>query len=123
MGGSYVVPRNVKGESRLLYIFTIKSFIATLAFGLSGLGIWFLIQTLAGFTSSIFVTIAVVAVFAGIGYALATVKIPDIPMMGALRKAGGENIGAMLIRLVTFRKKKKIYVYNYKREVKNKGEV
>ena len=103
MGGSYVVPRNVKGESRLLYIFTIKSFIATLAFGLSGLGIWFLIQTLAGFTSSIFVTIAVVAVFAGIGYALATVKIPDIPMMGALRKAGGENIGAMLIRLVTFR--------------------
>lgn len=123
MGGSYVVPRNVKGESRLLYIFTIKSFIATLAFGLSGLGIWFLIQTLAGFTSSIFVTIAVVAVFAGIGYALATVKIPDIPMMGALRKAGGENIGAMLIRLVTFRKKKKIYVYNYKREIKNKGEV
>ena len=123
MGGSYVVPRNVKGESRLLYIFTIKSFIATLAFGLSGLGIWFLIQTLAGFTSSIFVTIAVVAVLAGIGYALATVKIPDIPMMGALRKAGGENIGAMLIRLVTFRKKKKIYVYNYKREIKNKGEV
>lgn len=123
MGGSYVVPRNVKGESRLLVIFTIKSFIATLAFGLSGLGLWFLIQILAGFKSGIVATLVVTGVFAIIGYLLATVKIPDIPAMGVLRKAGGENIGAMLIRWMTFRKKKKIYMYNYKRELKNKGEV
>ena len=29
MGGSYYVPRNVKGESRILYIFTLKSFAVT----------------------------------------------------------------------------------------------
>ena len=54
-----------------------------------------------------------VAIFGGIGYALATV----VPFMGPLRKAGGENIGAMIWRLITFRKRKKIYLYNYKREV------
>lgn len=123
MGGSYVVPRNVKGESRILYVFTVKSFIVTLAFGLAGLGLWLLIQTLVGVSSGIVLTIVITVVFALMGYLLATVKIPDIPMMGPLRKAGGENIGAMLIRFITFRKKKKIYMYNYKREVKSKGEV
>lgn len=41
MGKTYYVPRSVKGETRLLYIFSVKSFIATVAFGLVGAGIWY----------------------------------------------------------------------------------
>lgn len=42
--------------------------------------------------------------------------------MGPLRKAGGENIGEMLIRILTFGKKKKIYMYNIKREQMRGGK-
>ena len=119
MGGSYYVPRSVKGESRILYIFTLKSFAATLAFGLVGVIIYFILRSFITF--NIVGTLIIVGVFAAIGYGLASFTIPDIPQMGVLRKAGGENIGAMLLRAITFRGKKKIYIYNYKREVTKGG--
>lgn len=120
MGGSYYVPRSVKGESRILYIFTIKSFAATLAFGLIGVLIYFLLNNFISI--SIMGAIIIIAIFALIGYGLSAITIPDAPIMGPLRKAGGENIGAMLIRLIMFKRKKKIYLYNYKREVTKGGE-
>lgn len=120
MGGSYFVPRSVKGESRILYIFTVKSFVITLVFGLFG---W-LISYLVGMfiKMNIVATLIVIGIFAAIGYGLTTIKIPDVPMMGKLRRAGGENIGAMIIRAITFKKKKKLYLYNYKREVIKGGK-
>lgn len=45
MGRSYFVPRSVKGEGRILYIFTMKSFIVTLMFGLVGAGVWYLLSS------------------------------------------------------------------------------
>ena len=118
MGGSYYVPRSVKGESRILYVFTIKSFAVTLAFGLLGVLVYFILSSFINI--SIFGSIIIIGIFGGIGYLLSAVTIPDVPAMGPLRKAGGENIGAILIRFLTFRKKRKIYLYNYKRNV-NKG--
>lgn len=120
MGSSYYVPRSVKGETRILYIFTIKSFAVTLAFGLVGFGIIWIIGTFTnvGIISKLIVT----GIFAAIGYMLASLKIPDAPIMGPLRKAGGENVGSMLVRVLFFNRKKKIYLYNYKREVNKGGE-
>ena len=120
MGGSYYVPRSVKGETRLLYIFTVKSFAATLAFGLVGVLIYFILSSFIDL--GIIGTVLLIGAFGGIGYALATVTIPDAPIMGSLRKAGGENIGAMILRVITFRKKKKIYIYNYKRNTNDGGK-
>jgi len=122
MGNSYFVPRSVKGESRILYIFTIKSFIVTLIFGLVGAAIWYVL-TLFNITVELIPGLIVVGLFGGIGYLLATVKIPDVPFMGPLRKAGGENIGAMVWRLITFRKRRRIYLYNYKRDVLKGGRI
>lgn len=120
MGGSYYVPRSVKGEGRILYIFTIKSFAATLAFGLVGVLFYFLLKNFIEI--SIIGAIIIIAIFAAVGYALSAVTIPDSPAMGPLRKAGGENIGAMIIRALMFRSKKKIYLYNHKRQVTKGGE-
>lgn len=120
MGGSYYVPRSVKGESRILYIFTIKSFAVTLAFGLIGVLFYFILKTFIAM--SIWTAIVIIAIFAVIGYALSAITIPDSPMMGPLRKAGGENIGAMIIRALSFKGKRKIYLYNYKREATKGGE-
>lgn len=107
MGRTYNVPRSAKGESRILYIFTVKSLIATIAFGLVGLIPYWIFSALgmqiAGIVS--------IVIFAALGFGLMTLTIPDAPVMGKLRKAGGEQLGDILWRTITFSKRKKIYVY------------
>lgn len=117
MGKSYFVPRNVKGESRILYIFTMKSFIYTLIFGLIGLFVGYIVGLLADI--SLIIKIIIIGIFGVIGYIIGAVKIPDSPAMGPLRKAGGEYLSDILFRIITFGSKKKIYVYNINRDVKN----
>ena len=114
MGRSYTVPRSAKGETRILYIFSLKSLALTLIF----LAIGFLITFFAGkFVEIGFVTNAIiVGSFALVGYVIGAAKIPDSPMMGPLQKAGGEEILTILLRLITFGKRKKIYVYGLTRE-------
>ena len=107
MGRTYSVPRSAKGESRILYIFSVKSLISTIAFGLIGF-IPYGIFSMLGMTTPGIISIVL---FAAIGYAIMTLKIPDAPIMGKLRKAGGEQLGDILWRTITFSKRKKIYVY------------
>lgn len=118
MGKSYYVPRSAKGESRILYIFTVKSFITTLAVGGIGLLIMLMIKDILNL-SIIHIIIGVVP-FAGIGFGLGALKIPDVPLMGPLQKAGGENVLDILFRLISFRGKKKIYVYGLDRKIEKK---
>lgn len=115
MGKSYFVPRSAKGESRILYIFTIKSFAFTVSIGLIGALVWYIM-------SSIFDGFPLVA---GLDYnwnfwwildiLLAALKIPDSKFMGPFRKAGGEYLSDIIFRAITFKKRKKIYLYNLKR--------
>lgn len=114
MGKSYFVPRNVKGESRILYIFTMKSFITTAVMGLIGFGLAKLVGTVVSLT--LIQTILFIAVFGGVGYAIGALKIPDSPVMGPFRKAGGEELTDILLRFITFNSKKKVYIYNLNRE-------
>lgn len=107
MGRTYSVPRNVKGESRLLYIFSIRSFITTVIGAAVGF-IFYLIFSMLGLTLAGWI---VLGIFAAIGYGLGTLTIPDTPIVGNLRKAGGERVGDILLRTLTFSRRKKIYVY------------
>ena len=93
MGRTYSVPRNVKGETRLLYIFSIKSLLFTIAFGLVGVLFFFLFKMI----NLTFVGIGFVIFFAVIGFIVG--------------KAGGESISDILFRLLTFKKRKRIYLY------------
>lgn len=107
MGRTYTVPRNVKGESRLLYIFTMKSIVTTAIFAALGLPIFFILNNF-GMTLPGLITLSV---FGAIGYFIGVLKIPDTPLVGNLRKAGGEEVSDILIRIATFGRRKKIYVY------------
>lgn len=118
MGRSYYVPRNAKGESRILYIFTIKSFVTTLVCGGLGALIIFMIKSVI--EMSVFTVIISIIPFAAVGYCIGALKIPDIPLMGPLQKAGGENVMDILLRLASFGSKKKIYVYGLNRKLENK---
>lgn len=107
MGRTYTVPRNVKGESRLLYIFTMRSFFTTVIGAAVGF-LFSLIFSIVGLNTVGFVTIIV---FAVLGFGVGTLTIPDSKIVGNLRKAGGEQLGSILLRTITFSKKKKIYIY------------
>lgn len=115
MGNSYFVPRNVKGESRILYIFNTKSFIFTLVFGLVGAGFWMIVSGLIGIDSLVAMIICIL-IFAVIGYLIGALKIPDSPLVGKFRKAGGEYVSDIIWRFITFKRRKKIYIYNYDRK-------
>lgn len=118
MGKSYFVPRSVKGETRLLAIFSVKSFAFTAAFGLIGGGLWYLGSNL--FRMGMLTGVIITGILGGIGYVIGSAKIPDSPIMGSFQKAGGEYISDILFRFITFKSRKKIYLYNYTRE-KDKG--
>ncbi len=116
MGKTYGVPRSAKGESRILYIFTIKSLAITLVCAGAGYLVGSLFSLIApmGLMGKV-----IFAVFFGVvGYIIAAAKIPDSPIMGILQKAGGEQILDILIRMVTFKSKKKLYIYGIDRKSK-----
>lgn len=115
MGRSYYVPRSAKGETRILYIFTVRSFVTTLIFGGIGAAIAFLIKGI--YDLSIFAMIAIILPCAAIGFGIGALTIPDSPLMGPLQKAGGENVLDILIRLASFGSKKKLYIYGLNRKI------
>ena len=106
--GTYNVPRNVKGEGRILFIFSTKSLITACIGGAVGL-IFYLIFGLIGLKM---VGTIITLIFALIGYGIGMFKIPDTNGFELARKTGGENIDDIIIRYIKFkRNKKKIYVY------------
>ncbi len=106
--GTYNLPRNVKGEGRILFIFSSKSLITTCIGGAIGLIFYFIFKIL-GLT---IVGIVITLIFALIGYSIGMFKIPDTNGLEITRKAGGENIDDIIIRYIKFKKnKKKLYVY------------
>ena len=113
--GTYNVPRNVKGEGRILFIFSAKSLIYTCIGGGTGL-IFYLIFKLLNLTM---VGIVITLILALIGYVIGMFKIPDTNGLEITRKTGGENIDDIIKRYIKFKNnKKKIYVYT-KEENKN----
>lgn len=114
--GTYNLPRNVKGEGRILFIFTTKSLISS-SIGV-GVGLVFYIifklmkLNLAGIIS--------VAICALIGYAIGMLKVPSIGFMKSTKVVAGEKLDDIIIRAIKFkRKKNKIYIYDDKEEKTN----
>lgn len=114
MGKSYFVPRSAKGESRILYIFTIKSFAFTVSIGLIGALVWYIMSSIfEGFP--LVAGLVITGIFGAVGYCIGALKIPDSKFMGPFRKAGGEYLSDIILRAITFKKRKKIYLYNLNR--------
>ena len=106
--GTYNLPRNVKGEGRILFIFTGKSMIYTVVAGGIGLLFYFIFSMM----NLKMVGIAITVIFALIGFVIGTVKGPNIEKFEFSRKTGGENIDDVIKRAIKFKTRgKKIYVY------------
>lgn len=106
--GTYNLPRNVRGEGRILFIFSTKSLITTCVGGAVGLIFYFIFKIF----NLTMVGIVITLIFALIGYAIGMFKIPDTNGLEITRKTGGENIDDIIMRYIKFKKNnKKIYVY------------
>ncbi len=105
--GTYYIPRNYKGESRILYIFTIKSLITTAVGAMIGSIFFFIFQAL----NMVPVGLGIMGVFALIGFAVGALKVPTIVAFPITKKIGGEPIGEIILRYFKFKKRKKIYTY------------
>jgi len=111
--GTYNLPRNVKGEGRILFIFSSKALIYSAIGAAVGL-IFYLIFSLLGVS---LVGLVITAVLGLIGFLIGTFKIPDSSNFEITRKTGGENIDDVIKRAIKFKmQKNKIYVYKEVKE-------
>lgn len=106
--GTYNIPRNVKGEGRILFIFSTKSMIYTVMGIFVSLPFYFILSALKMQIAGL----CVAGFFALIGFIIGTFKIPEIGILKFTKKVSGENIDDIIIRAIKFKKKgNKIYLY------------
>lgn len=113
---TYEIPRNYKGEGRILYIFSTKALIYT-AVGVGfGLIFYFLFKMLGLSMVGIISTV----ICGAIGYGIGTLKVPESASFEICKKTGGENIDNVIIRWIKFKKNSnKIYIYKIEEETKD----
>ena len=109
--GTYLIPRDMKGEGRILF-FSYKALIYTLIGMIPGGLLFFVIKSIHLITAWI-----VLGIFAFIGFGFGTFKMPNSKSFEVTRKTGGEKIDEIIVRYIKFKKKKnRIYIYEKKEE-------
>lgn len=113
---TYEIPRNYRGEGRILYIFSTKGLMYT-AIGASVGLIFLLIFKTLGLT---IVGIILMAICAVIGFCIGTLKVPEIKSLEITKKTSGQNIDDVIIRYIKFKKNgNKIYIYEPEEDTKD----
>ena len=111
--GSYYIPSDkLKGEGRILYIFTTKSLIYTASGGLIGFLFYALFNALGVKT----VGIIIMALLALIGYGIGTIKFPTAGTSKIAKNVGGDSIDTVILNYIKFKKNRKVYTYAIPRE-------
>ena len=106
--GTYNLPRNVKGEGRILFIFSAKALVYTAIGGACGLPLYLIFSIL----SMNIVGLICIALLGLVGFIIGTFKVPDSTNFKITQKTGGENIDDVIRRGIKFKmQKNKIYVY------------
>ena len=114
--GTYNLPRNVKGEGRILFVFSTKALIYTVV----GIGIGFIFYLIFSLVKLNIVGIIAMVILALLGFAIGTLKVPETNAFEITKKTGGENIDDVIIRWIKFKKNgNKIYVYKPEEETKD----
>ena len=113
--GTYNIPRNVKGEGRILFVFSTKALI----YSVIGAAIGFLFYLLFSALEMQVIGIIIVVLLALLGFVIGTFKFPEFKGLKFTSKIGGEAIDDIIKRAFMFRRKgNKLYIYT-KEEKKN----
>ena len=104
---THYIPKDLKGETRILVIFTVKSLITTAIFGAVGLIFYFIMSAINMKILGVFLLV----VFAALGYAFGTVKMPRITGWSFTKNIEGDSLDDVFRRYIKFKSNKKIYTY------------
>ena len=106
---THEIPRDVKGEGRILMIFSTRSLIASVIGAGIGFAIYYFFSATLGLGK---MGLIIALVFAAIGYGITTLKVPESGNFAITRKTGGDRIDDVLLRALKFKQKgKRIYLY------------
>ena len=116
--GTYNLPRNVKGEGRILFVFSTKALIYSTIGATVGI-IFYLIFSILNFK---FIGVLFILLFALIGFMIGSFKVPEISSIQATKKVSGEEIDDVIKRFIKFKMNhNKIYVYDREKKVEKGG--
>ena len=111
--GTYLIPRDLKGEGRILF-FSYKALLYTVI----GLVPGYIFYLMFSALKLQMVAWILLGTFALIGFCIGTLRIPDSKGMEITKKTGGEKIDEIIVRYIKFKQKKnKIYIYDKKGEI------
>ena len=118
--GTYNLPRDVKGEGRILFIFSAKALVYTAIGAALGLPFYLIFSIV----SLGYVGIACIVILRLLGFAIGNFKIQKTSSFKITQSTGGENIDDVIRRGIKFKmQKNRIYIYeNDMKEEKEKGE-
>ena len=106
--GTYNVPRNVKGEGRILYIFSTKSLIYMGISAIIAVPVYLIVTAIFSQLPGLIAAGLVLA----IAFVIATFNIPEIGVLKTTRTIGGQKIDDIIKRAYKFRKKgNRLYIY------------
>ena len=109
--GTYLIPRDLKGEGRILF-FSYKALVYTIIGAIPGYLLFLVIKPI-----NIWAAWIALGVLAFIGFSIGTFAMPNTKSFEVTRKTGGEKIDEIIVRYVKFRmKKNRIYIYEKKEE-------
>ena len=104
---THYIPKDLRGETRILIIFTVKSLITTAIFGGVGVVFWLIFKAFGmGFAGLI-----ILLILALIGYGFGTLKIPRITGLPFTKNIEGDSTDDVVIRYAKFKANKKVYSY------------
>ena len=113
---TYEIPRNYKGEGRILYIFSTKALIYTCVGVGIGLIFYFILKMIGLSTIGLIITL----ILGVIGFAIGTLKVPETNAFEITKKTGGENIDDVILRWIKFKRNhNKIYIYKTEEEIRD----
>lgn len=113
---TYEIPRDYKGEGRILYIFSTKALIYTSIGAGIGLIFYFIFKMMGLSMVGLIITL----LLGLIGFIIGTLKVPESTAFEITKKTGGENIDDVILRWIKFKKDgKKVYVYKVEEETKD----
>lgn len=104
---THYIPKDLKGETRILIIFTVKSLITTAIFGAIGLIFYFIFSLIKMKVLGICIFI----ILALIGYGFGTIKMPRITGLKFTKNIEGDSMDEIFLRYIKFKANKKIYSY------------
>ena len=104
---THYIPKDLRGETRILLIFTVKSLITTAIFGGVGVIIYLIFKAIG----MGIVGILILAMLALLGFAFGTIKIPKITGLRFTKNIECDSMDEVFLRYIKFKSNKKVYTY------------